>query len=77
MNGTTLCITGDENCLYNSISLSLYGKESMSNMIRLSMIFILFEYEDFFRKIGVSFSLRESFEKFKFSYSPFRGLMSV
>ncbi|CAF1073439.1 unnamed protein product [Brachionus calyciflorus] len=41
----------------------LYGNKSMSNIIRLSMVFILFEYEDYFIKLVISFSMQESYEK--------------
>lgn len=54
--------TGDGNCLYNAISLALYGNESLSKEIRLRMVFIFLEYEDYFRNVAISFSFSDSLE---------------
>ncbi|CAF1152032.1 unnamed protein product, partial [Brachionus calyciflorus] len=40
---TCLYTTGNGDCLYNAISLALYGDESLSKNIKLSMVFIFFE----------------------------------
>ncbi|CAF1018080.1 unnamed protein product [Brachionus calyciflorus] len=62
-NGTSLYTTGNGDCLYNAISLALYGNESNSKKIKLSMVFIMFEYEDYFRNLVESFKYSDSFEK--------------
>jgi len=44
--------TGDGSCLYHSISLILFGSENFSFLIKLCSIFMLFENEDYFRKVS-------------------------
>jgi hypothetical protein len=52
----------DGNCLYHAISLALLGNESISYRIKLAMIFIIFEYEEYFRKLVTEFAYVQSFE---------------
>lgn len=54
---------GDGNCLYKAISLSIIGDQNYFSLIKLSVIFILFEYEDYFRNILNHTSPEYSFEK--------------
>ena len=54
-NGATLYTTPDGNCLYNAVSLALYGNKSNAGNIKLAMIFIFFEYEEYFRKLSQRF----------------------
>ncbi len=42
---------GDGNCLYNSISMSIFGNNSMSLNIKLASVFILLEYDQYFKQI--------------------------
>ncbi|RNA40753.1 hypothetical protein BpHYR1_003377, partial [Brachionus plicatilis] len=44
-NMVCVMTTGEGNCLYNAISISLCGNEELSKEIKLAMIFIYFEYE--------------------------------
>ncbi|CAF0913894.1 unnamed protein product [Brachionus calyciflorus] len=60
---TTVSTTGDGNCLYNAISLSLCGTEEMSKEIKLGMIFIYFEYEKYFRKVFEKSGYEYNYEK--------------
>jgi hypothetical protein len=53
--GATLYTTPNGNCLYNAISLALYGNEIKFSDIKLGMIFILFEYEAYFRNLVTRF----------------------
>ena len=55
--------TPDGNCLYNAVSLNLFGMEDYWPYIKLAMIFILFEYEPYFREYIREFS-EYSFEGF-------------
>ncbi|CAF1012340.1 unnamed protein product [Brachionus calyciflorus] len=57
-----LFTTGNGDCLYNAISLALVGNELISNDIKLAMVFIFLDYEDYFRKIVESFKYSSSFE---------------
>ena len=41
---------GDGNCLYNAISLVLFGDENNMETAKLSMLFSSFEYKTFIRK---------------------------
>ena len=54
--------TGDGNCLYNAISLVLFGDENKMETVKLSMLFSSFEYETFIRKYLGKF--QQSFEQF-------------
>ena len=42
---------GDGNCLYNSISMSIFGNNSMSLNIKLASVFILLEYDEYLKQI--------------------------
>lgn len=59
----SLKTTGDGNCLYNAVSLSIFGNEDWSLDIKLCMIFILIENESFFRDLIKKFKYEESFER--------------
>ncbi|RNA05851.1 Chromo domain [Brachionus plicatilis] len=59
----SLRTTGDGNCLYNAISLSIFGNEDWSLDIKLCMIFILIENENYFRDLIKKFRYEESFER--------------
>lgn len=58
--------TEDGNCFYNAVSICLYGDESKQQVLRACHIFIIFEYEQFFRTIfnRYQISLEPSFEAF-------------
>lgn len=58
--------TGDGNCLYNAVSQCLFGDESKQNIIRSCHLFIIFEYEDYFREIYKRYQIcnKNSFEEF-------------
>jgi len=43
--------TGDGNCLYNSISISLFGNEYYALDLKLCAVFIFFEYENYFKRV--------------------------
>ncbi|CAF1020572.1 unnamed protein product [Brachionus calyciflorus] len=62
-HGICLQTTGDGNCLYNSLSLALFGNESYSKNIKLCMVFIILEYEEYFRNLVQSFQYAEGYEK--------------
>lgn len=59
----SLKTTGDGNCLYNAVSLSIFGNEDWSLDIKLCMVFILIENESFFRDLIKKFKYEESFER--------------
>ncbi|CAF1039503.1 unnamed protein product [Brachionus calyciflorus] len=61
-NVVTLKTTADENCLYHAISTSISGNENLWKDIKLGMIFMFFEYEDYFRKLANAMGLEASFE---------------
>lgn len=63
INCNILKTNGDGNCLYNAISLILCGNESLFSYIKLSMVFILFEYEDFFKLMFKTFCYNETFKQ--------------
>jgi hypothetical protein len=52
------------NCLYNSISILLFGNEDFFFIIKICSIFILFEYEFFFKHVIHAFDREVTFEKF-------------
>ena len=54
---------GDGNCLYKSIALLIYGNQEFYSQIKLCILFIFFEYEDYFKNL-LSVTLPDnSFEK--------------
>jgi hypothetical protein len=59
INGVVVHTTGNGNCLYNAVSLSLIGNEKLSNNIKLCTFFMLLEYKAFFQhycaKRGLSY----------------------
>ncbi|CAF0916621.1 unnamed protein product [Brachionus calyciflorus] len=61
-NVVTIKTTADGNCLYHAISTSISGKENLWKDIKLGMIFMFFEYEDYFRKLANAMGLEASFE---------------
>ena len=59
------CTTnGNGNCLYNAISINLYGSEEYFYIIKTCMLSIFFEYQEYFRNILPKINLNNSFEKF-------------
>jgi len=54
---------GDGNCLYKAISLLIIGDQNCFSLIKLSVLFILFEYEEYFRNILNATNPEYSFEK--------------
>jgi hypothetical protein len=59
-----IIITGNGNCLYNSISYIFYGNEDMFFEIKLGMLSIIFENEIAFRTLLRKTSRVNSFETF-------------
>jgi hypothetical protein len=50
-NIVVLDTLGDDNCFYNAVSLSLFGNQSNSTILRLAFnTFIFLEYENFIRR---------------------------
>ena len=54
----------DGNCLFNAVSLHLCGNENGGFKLKLGSIFILFEYEGFFRSFIISKGFNFTFETF-------------
>ena len=50
------------NCLFNAISINLYGSESQSLKIKLASLFICFEYEKSLRDFVIKSKFRLNFE---------------
>lgn len=57
-NFNTAATSADGNCFYNSISLYLLGNEEFSYVLRLAVLFIIFENEQYFRNL-INFSYGE------------------
>ncbi|CAF0717108.1 unnamed protein product [Brachionus calyciflorus] len=55
-NGVPFHTTGDGNCLYNALSIALKGDETLSKDLRLAMVFIIFEHENYFRQLSKKFN---------------------
>ena len=60
------------NCLYNSISLNLYGSEDNYFLIKIGTLFILFQHEAYFRNIMIETVSKFNFEKY-IEYVAFPG----
>ena len=54
----------DGNCLFNAVSLHLCGNENGGFKLKLGSIFIIFEYEGFFRFFIISKEFNCTFETF-------------
>jgi hypothetical protein len=50
-NLVVLDTLGDGNCFYNAVSLSLFGNQTNSTLLRLANTFIFLEYENFIRRL--------------------------
>ena len=59
-----LKIAGDGNCLYNSFAKIYFNDEKYYYIIKLCSIFILFEYEIFFKYLMIRFLYSYTFKKF-------------
>ena len=57
------------NCLFNAISINLYGSESQSLKIKLASLFICFEYEKSLRDFVIKSKFRLNFETLVFKFS--------
>ena len=62
-NFIAISTDADGNCLYKAISLLIYGNQDCYIQIKLSVLFILIEYEEYFRNILKVTSPEYSFEK--------------
>ena len=56
--------TGNGNCLYNSISILLFGNEELYYLIKICSIFIILENETFFNHLIYCFKFELEYEKF-------------
>ena len=64
-NYLPILTTGDGNCLYNALSIVLFGNEDFYYLFKIGIFKIFFEYEMHFRNIlEKTFSPHKSFEKF-------------
>lgn len=54
----------DGNCLYNSLALLLFSDESFYFIIKLCSIFILIDYENYFKSLMINMKYEYSFEEF-------------
>ena len=50
-NFETVITSSDGNCFYNAISLCLFGNEEFRHVLRLAVVFIVFENEQYFRNL--------------------------
>ena len=57
-NFETVITSSDGNCFYNAISLCLFGNEEFRHVLRLAVVFIVFENEQYFRNL-IKFSYGE------------------
>ena len=63
-NLSPLKIAGDGNCLYNSFSKTYFNDEKYFYIFKLCSIFILFEYEIFFKRLMICNKYTYSLENF-------------
>ena len=62
INLEPIVTTGNGYCLFNSISLILFGTEEYSKIIKLCTHFTLLDYQSFFRKYRKEKFYKKSFE---------------
>ena len=56
--------TGDGNCLFNSISVIAFGHENEANLLRLVVVFILLNYDLYFKDLLIKTAATSTFEEF-------------